>query len=211
MAAVYTVHTSVIRIFNCLYCLNVTIKSYWKWWADAFSASQIDCTPLDSQISAGKNRTFCASSVFFNRQLGSRCKVWKYTPFPDYARVHCGRLRIYPGVDPELFPRGKLRWLPESSSPSQDLPPLLWLCEVYSAPRIDPSLPESTPPPFSTSICDPPRIYPSLPEHTPLFNNYNRPSQNRPFPPRIYPPPLFNIYMRSSQDLPFLPRTYPPF
>ena len=44
-------------------------------------------------------------------------------PFPDFTRVDCGRPRIYPGVDPELYPRGRLRWLPESTPPSQDLPP----------------------------------------------------------------------------------------
>ena len=38
-------------------------------------------------------------------------------------------------------------------------------CEVYSAPR----------------------IYPSLPESTPIFNNYMRPSRNFPLTPRIYP------------------------
>ena len=63
------------------------------------------------------------------------------------------------------IPRGRLWWLPESTPPSQDLPLLLWSCEVYSAPT----------------------IYPSLPEYTPLFNNYMRPSQNIYFPPRIYP------------------------
>ena len=28
-------------------------------------------------------------------------------PLPDYTRVDCGHPRIYPGVDPELYPRGK--------------------------------------------------------------------------------------------------------
>ena len=54
--------------------------------------------------------------------------------------------------------------LPESTSPSQNIPP------------------------FSTTICDPPRIYSSLPEYTPIFNNYKimRPSQNLPLPSRIF-------------------------
>ena len=44
-------------------------------------------------------------------------------PPPDYTRVDCERPRIYAGVDPELYPRGRLWWLPESTPPSQDLPP----------------------------------------------------------------------------------------
>ena len=46
-------------------------------------------------------------------------------PFPDFTRVDCGRPRIYPGVDPDLYPRGRLRWLPESTPPSQDPPPFI--------------------------------------------------------------------------------------
>ena len=62
IAAVYTVHTSSIRIFNCLYFPNVTLKT------DIFSASQIDCTPLVSQVRVGKHETG-GSRVFFNSQL----------------------------------------------------------------------------------------------------------------------------------------------
>ena len=69
MAAVDTIHTSVIRFFNCLYLLNLTINNYWRWRADVFSASQIDCTPPDSPMLAGKHRT--STSCFFNRQLVS--------------------------------------------------------------------------------------------------------------------------------------------
>ena len=58
VAVVYTVHTRSIRIFNC-----VTRKNYWKWWADAFLASQINCTPLDRQMSASKHQTG-VSSIF---------------------------------------------------------------------------------------------------------------------------------------------------
>ena len=122
------------------------------------------------------------------------------------------------------------------------------------------TLPESTPPsqnipPFSTTIilCDHPRIHPPLPEYTPLFNKFicatlpestppsqnippnqttMRPSQNLPLPLRIYPlfqqihmcdppriypslpgnTPIFNNYfiMRPSQNLPPPPpRIYP--
>ena len=49
MAAVYTVHNSSIRIFNCLYFPTVTFKT--------FLASQIDCTPLDSQMRASQHHT----------------------------------------------------------------------------------------------------------------------------------------------------------
>ena len=136
-----------------------------------------------------------------------QCNVWHYTPLPDYTRVDCGRPRMYPGVDPELFPRGRLRWLPESTSPSQDLPPfIVILCEVYSSPRIYPSLPEYTP--FLTTICNPLRIYPSFPEYTPLFNNYNimRPSQNLPLSARLYSP-FQPIYMCDPTPPP--PGIYP--
>ena len=47
------------------------------------------------------------------------------TPFPDFTRVDYGRPRIYPGVDPELYPRGRLRWLPESTPSFHDLPPFI--------------------------------------------------------------------------------------
>ena len=63
-------------------------------------------------------------------------------------------------------------------------PPLY--CEYVKCIR----LPESTPPsqnipPFPTTICDPPRIYPSIPEYTPLLKQlicatYTPPSQNIP-------------------------------
>ena len=53
MAAVtYTVHTSSIRIFICLYLRPYT-----------FSASQIDCTPLDSQMRVCRHHT-STSPVF---------------------------------------------------------------------------------------------------------------------------------------------------
>ena len=97
-------------------------------------------------------------------------------PFPDFTRVDCERPRIYPGVDPELNPRGRLRWLLYSTPPSQDLPPLLWLCEVYLAPR----------------ICL------SIPEYTTLFNNYMGPSQHLPLPE--FTPP----YSQNISLLPFL-------
>ena len=48
MAAFYTVHTSSSRIFNCLYFPDVTFKTYLRWQPYTFSASQIDCIPLDT-------------------------------------------------------------------------------------------------------------------------------------------------------------------
>ena len=33
-------------------------------------------------------------------------------PLPDYTRVDCGRPRIYPWVNPGLYPRGGSRSLP---------------------------------------------------------------------------------------------------
>ena len=145
---------------------------------------------------------------------------------------------------PQTIPRGRLRWLPGST---------LLYCDYVRCIR----LPESTPPsqnipPLSTNICDPPRIYSSLPEYTPpfqklnatlpestplsqnigptlLFNNYIRPRiypslpEYTPFstticgPPRIYPslpeytPFSTSTIMRPSQNLPLLPRIYPTF
>ena len=50
----------------------------------------------------------------------------KIYPLPDYnPGVDSGAPTIYPGVDTELYPRGRLRWLPESTPPSRDLPPLI--------------------------------------------------------------------------------------
>ena len=117
--------------------------------------------------------------------------------------------------------------LPESTPPSQDLPPV---CDLLKCLRI----PESTPPsqnipPFSKKggvcdlpriyphyqpiyMCDPPRIYPSLPESTPLSTNvYVRPSQNLPLPSRIYPPfQQLNATLPESTLRLSPPRIYPP-
>ena len=91
-------------------------------------------------------------------------------------------------------------------------------------------------PHFSTTIilCDPPRIYPSIPEYTPPpFKNYTTLPEST-LPPRIYPPPLFQevlyyatlseytppsqniptfstiFFVRPSQNLPLSPRIPPP-
>ena len=103
-------------------------------------------------------------------------------PFSDFTRVDCGRPRIYPRVDPELYPRGRLRWLPESTPPSQDLPlycdneKCIWLPESARQSR--------NIPPFSTTIFDPPCIFPSQNLH--------------PLSLRIYLSSPFNNYMRIS-------------
>ena len=125
--------------------------------------------------------------------------VYASVKLPKWTGVKSGNIplpRLYAGRlwAPQNLPRGRswtippgrLRRLPESTPPSQDLPPLY--CDLVRCLR----LPESTPPsqnipPFSTTICDPPRIYPSLPEYTTIFNNYLWSSQNLPLPPRIYP------------------------
>ena len=92
MAAVYTVRTSLIQIFNCLSFPNFTLETYQKWRADTFSASQIDCTPLDSQMRAGKQQT-SASRVIFNRQLVSRA-AWAVTGDLWLCVTHCGGCRV---------------------------------------------------------------------------------------------------------------------
>ena len=71
MAAVYTVHTGSIRILNCLCFPDSTLKTYYWWLPYTFSASQIDCTPLDSQMRVSRHHTG-ASPVFFNMQLVDR-------------------------------------------------------------------------------------------------------------------------------------------
>ena len=83
---------------------------------------------------------------------------------------------------------GRFWDIPESTPPSQDLPPFLWFSEVSYDTGIYPSLPEDTP--FSTNV-------------------YVRPSKNLSQPPRIYPP-FQQIYMRPSQILP-LTKTFMPF
>ena len=120
--------------------------------------------------------------------------------------------------------------LPESTPPSQNIPPFsTTICDpprIYSflpeytpfqqlilcdPPRIYPSLPEYTSP-LSTTTCDPPRTYYSLPEYIPFFNKFicgtllesTPPSQNI---------SLFstNLYVRPSQNLPLSPKIYPLF
>ena len=94
--------------------------------------------------------------------------------------------------------------------PGSTPPPLLWLCEVYSASRIYLSLPEYTP--FSTNICDPPRIYSLLPEYTPPFQQlYATLPKSTPPSQNIGPTLLFNNSMRPSQDLPPPSKNIPPF
>ena len=57
IATVYTDHTCSIRILNCLYFLNMTLK-----------ASQIDCRPLNNPIPAAKHRK--DASAFFQQAAG---------------------------------------------------------------------------------------------------------------------------------------------
>ena len=92
---------------------------------------------------------------------------------------------------PRLYPTFQQLYatLPESTAPSQNIPPPpVFLTTICDPRRIYPSLPEYTP--FSTTIisCGPLRIYPSLLEYTLLFNNAMRRSQNRPLLPKIYLP-----------------------
>ena len=105
-----------------------------------------------------------------------------YSPFqPIYM---CDSPKIYPSL-PEytpLFNKCIYATLPESTSPSQNIPP------------------------FSPTTCDPLKIYPS--QIIPSFstNVYVRPSQNIPLPLKINP--LFNNYVRLSQNMPLSPRIY---
>ena len=98
------------------------------------------------------------------------------------------------------------------------LPPRIY--SPFSSIIILCALQESTPPPFLPTIWDPPRIYPSIPEYTPPpFNNYNimRPSHNVPLPHKIHP--LSNEFIcatlpkSTTSPLPpsLPPRIYPLF
>ena len=90
-------------------------------------------------------------------------------------------------------------------------PPLLWICEVYSAPRIYLSLPEYTP--FSTNICDPPRIYTPSSQNIPPFSTIICD------PPKIYPsvpeyrpyPPFQQLYATLPESTPPPSKNIPPF
>ena len=93
-----------------------------------------------------------------------------------------------PRVDSELYPRVDYGGSQSLPLPPRIYPPLLWLCEVSSAPR----------------IC------PSLPEYTPLFNNFLWPSQNLPLPPRIYPP-FQQLFVTLSESTPPSQNIHPPF
>ena len=121
-------------------------------------------------------------------------------------------LRIYPSL-PGSTPFIVIMW---SLFGSQNLPPSLPVYTPFSTTSLYATLPESFSPSqniptFLTIICDPPRIYPYVPEYTPPLNSYMRPSQNLPLSLRINPPPLFNNcdIIRPSQNLPLPPRYTP--
>ena len=156
---------------------------------------------------SGLYRMVDDSAVTMTRKLNLYL-VWNLEIYPP-PRLYPGRDRVYLGVNPKLYPRGRLQRLPKSTPSSQNLPPfivIMW--SVFGSqnlplpPRIYPlfnrfacaTLPESTPSsqnvsPFSTPICDRLRMYPSLPEFTPFSTTsyatlpeFTPPSQNmRPF------------------------------
>ena len=111
--------------------------------------------------------------------------------------------RIYPYL-PEythLFNKCICATLPESTPPSQNIPPPFF--NNYMQPSQNLLLPPRIYPPFLTTIilCDPPRIYPSLSKFTPLFNKFIFATLPEYTPPSQNTPP-FNNYMRPSQILP---------
>ena len=80
MATVYTDHTCSIRILNCLYFLNMTLK-----------ASQIDCRPLNNPILAAKHRK--NASVFFSTGSWSACDR-RPRQLPNDSRPTCMKIAL---------------------------------------------------------------------------------------------------------------------
>ena len=133
--------------------------------------------------------------------------------------------RIYPslpGSTPFYCDHMKCIRLPESTPPSQNIPPLFnnymrpsqniplppRIYSLFNKCMCDPTLPESPPPPpeyipFSTTIilCGPSRIYP-FPESTPLFNQFMCATTTICDPPRIHPSP---------QNIPLFQQLYATF
>ena len=123
----------------------------------------------------------------------------------------CDPPRIYPSL-PEYIPLLNkyiiMRRSHNLPRPPKIYPPFQQLCAT---------LPESTPPsqnipPFSTNIllCDAPKIYPPSQNIPPFLTHlYVRPSQNLPLPPKIYP--LFQqLYATLSESTP-PSQNIPPF
>ena len=117
-------------------------------------------------------------------------QIPNYTPGVDYV----GSQNVLPPPLPGSTPPPhycdyvKCIRLPESTSPSQNIPPFQ---QIYA------TLPEYTPssqniPPFSTIICDPPKIYPSVPEYRPY-------------------PPFQQLYATLPESTPPLQKYTPPF
>ena len=123
----------------------------------------------------------------------------------------CDPPRIYPSFSEytPLFNKGICMTLPESTPPSQYIPPFqqMYVCDP---PRIYPSqnipsifnkcicvtLPDSTPPPRvyphfqQMYMWDPPRIYPSHPDYIPLFNKCRCVTLQKSTPPSWNTPPF---------------------
>ena len=130
----------------------------------------------------------------------------RLSPPPFQTIYMCDSPRIYPSL-PEYTPlfknyRPMLRIYPSGLLPQYT--PIFNKCILCA------TLPESTPPsqnipPFSATVCDPPKIYPSLPKYTLIFNKYiiMPPCQNLPLPSGIYP--LFNQFICAT-----LPESTPP-
>ena len=123
------------------------------------------------------------------------------------------------------MPPGRLRRLPQSTTPSQNIP--LFLTNLHVRPSQNPPLLLKIYLPFSKPICDPPRIYPPSQNIPPFSTAIFDPPRTLPpkiyhlstticDPPRIYPSlldytPLINNYMRTSKNVPLPPRINPRF
>ena len=170
--------------------------------------------PLSLRIYPFFNKCICATLPEYTPP-----SLPEYTPF---SRTKCDLPRIYPSLPestplstkiilcdaPRIYPflpeytppplfQQLYMTLPESTTPSQNMPPFSTTRSLCDAPRVYPSLHPSKnilpPPPMQHSQKSP--LPPRIP---PVFRQLYAP-----FPLRIYPSSPFNNYMRYSKNIPF--------
>ena len=132
---------------------------------------------------------------------------------PPFSTTICDPPRIYPSLSeytPPLFNKCICATLPEYTPPS--LPEYTPLFNTFQ--QLNATFPESTPLSTAIILCDAPRIYPSLPEYTPppfqqlymTLPESTPPSQNIPTFQQLF------YYTTLPESIPpsISPRIYPP-